>query len=57
MNTATVSRLAAATASVATTLLLFTAVVSLSGHPQADNGVQLATAASAVTPVTTATAR
>ena len=51
MNAATFSRLAAAAASVSTTWVLFTAVVSLSGHPQADGGVQLA-AAAAVTPAT-----
>jgi hypothetical protein len=52
MNAATFSRLAAAAASVATTLVLFTAVVSLSGHPQTESGVQLAAAATAVTPAT-----
>jgi hypothetical protein len=45
MNSTLFSRLAATTASVATTLLLFSAVVSLSGHPQAGPGVQLAVAA------------
>jgi hypothetical protein len=57
MNAATFSRLAAAAASVATTFVLFTAVVSLSGHPQADSGVQLAVAATAVTPATPGTPR
>jgi hypothetical protein len=57
MNTATFSRLAAAAASVATTFVMFTGVVSLSGHPKADSGVQLAVAAAAVTPATPATPR